>query len=396
MDASEQPRGLKEDGICRTYQSECETGNVTGCRFSPRYAHDRRSFFTDEDGRPYDYTNQRMTWTSVLGRFTGDISHWKRYRGGKRGKLWLDLDGGMQYEPLVDIMGNIGLAGWVHDQWIFFVSDTHCKESDWRCVSQLYITPALRADAKATTPSERVQSRTSAMRMVTNEKLHYVRSPVVSTGSGPTRVVFTVGPDIKYLTIDRDGTASTVQTLHIDYVSPRQQRRRTFLPAVDASDLALSPDASQLASLSRGRPFIQSAREKGSPIQYGVPHGVRYTHVDFLPSGHLLAVSDEHGESGLEVFRTKGVRVLISEHLAGARHATALGRVEEMVASPVDQMVALVNHQYTLIVLDLTSGHIMCTLQSTAHPGIGDIAWSPDGRWIAFSFTVKEDRKSVV
>ena len=92
----------------------------------------------------------------------------------------------------------------------------------------------------------------------------------------------------------------------------------------------------------------------------------------------------------------QGVTMLQSEHVMGGRHGNSLGRVEEIAASHVDDLVALVNHQYTLMVVNVTDpgrGSIVCTLQSQFHPGISDLAWSPDGRWLAFTFTVSEVRR---
>ena len=63
-----------------------------------------------------------------------------------------------------------------------------------------------------------------------------------------------------------------------------------------------------------------------------------------------------------------------------------LGRVAEMKASPVANRVALTNHRYELIAVDLDSGEVTVVDRSPFR-SIGGFDWSPDGRWLAYSFS---------
>eukprot|EP00300_Choanocystis_sp_HF-7_P003610 c12748_g1_i1.p1 GENE.c12748_g1_i1~~c12748_g1_i1.p1 ORF type:complete len:1408 (+),score=318.64 c12748_g1_i1:519-4226(+) len=331
-----------------------------------------------------------MTYPSVLGRFTADISNWKRYQGGRRGKIFIDSNGDRSFEEVVSLKYNIGMFVWVHGL-IVFVSDKECEHGQLECVGNLYaVDPGA---SVAETQADRIAERTASIQQVTSFTDHYVRNPVASPDM--SRIVFTKGADIFYMDVSLDGSFGDPQLVPIHYVSPREQRRRQFLSADVLSQYSLSPNAQNFAFISRGRPFVQNLLRDGAPIQYGQRQGVRYTNTEFLSTGDLLAVSDEMGEVGLEVFKIQEVgKVLVSEHVVGGRVGSTLGRIESIAASPKDPLVAIVSHTSTLTVFDLTSSRIVCSINSPTG-GIDDVSWSPDGYWIAFSYTVAE-RVSII
>jgi tricorn protease len=74
-----------------------------------------------------------------------------------------------------------------------------------------------------------------------------------------------------------------------------------------------------------------------------------------------------------------------------------VGRVVELAASPTEPVVAVTNHRNELLLVDLReerpalggvagSGAVLTRLDHSRYGRIEDPAWSPDGRWIAYTF----------
>ena len=59
---------------------------------------------------------------TVIGRNTGDIARWKRYKGGTAGKLLIDINNKLNFKSLLNINGNIANPLWIKNK-IFFISD---------------------------------------------------------------------------------------------------------------------------------------------------------------------------------------------------------------------------------------------------------------------------------
>ena len=52
----------------------------------------------------------------LIGRHTTDLSRWKRYRGGKVGKLFIDLTGTGNFSELIKTPGNVASPMWIGDR----------------------------------------------------------------------------------------------------------------------------------------------------------------------------------------------------------------------------------------------------------------------------------------
>jgi tricorn protease len=119
---------------------------------------------------------------------------------------------------------------------------------------------------------------------------------------------------------------------------------------------------------------------EGPVLQHGIRNGVRYRLTRWLKDGErAVLVSDERGQDHLEV-----------HHLDGSSAPRSysdldVGRPDAIQVSPTKDEIALSNHRQELMRIDLDSGERTVIEQSQYGP-IAGFDWSPDGRWIAYSF----------
>jgi tricorn protease len=284
----------------------------------------------------------------VIGRNTGDPARWKRYRGGTAGEIWIDEQGTGDFDKLIELPGNLANPMWI-GQRVYFVSDHGGVGNVYSC-----------------TPEGK------DLRQHTDHQEFYARN---ATTDG-RRIAYHAGADIYVL----DPAVRESHKVEIEYHSPQVQRSRKFAePAKYLEDYALSDDGSRLALVNRGQTFTMGNWE-GPVLQHGIRNGVRYRLTRWLNDGkHVVLVSDEGGQDHLEVHHLEGS--------IGPRSHSDLdvGRPQAIRVSPTKGEIALTNHRQELMRIDLDSGERTVIEQSQYGPIVG-FDWSPDGRWIAYSF----------
>jgi len=284
----------------------------------------------------------------VIGRNTTDLARWKRYRGGLTGDLWIDPDGRGEWRRLIQLEGNVALPLWVGER-IYFVSDHEGVGNLYSCL-----------------PTG------EDLRRHTHHTEYYVRHPATDG----RRIVYHCGADLYVY----DPATGESQRIEIEYHSPRVQRQRKFVnPGKYLQSYAIHPEGHSVAVTVRGKPFTM-ANWEGAVVQHGEPNGVRYRLTAWLHDGkRLIAVSDATGEEALEIHPADANGE--PERLEGLD----IGRPMDLVASPKTDAVALSNHRNELIVVDLQAREAR-VIDRSRFGRIRGIAWSPDGRWIAYGF----------
>ncbi|HEX2368629.1 MAG TPA: S41 family peptidase [Acidimicrobiia bacterium] len=293
----------------------------------------------------------------VIGRNSRDPARWKRYRGGTTGTLWVDRQGDGEFEPLVRLEGNLANPMWVGRR-IYFLSDHEGT-------GNLY----------SVTPTGRGLERH------TDHEAFYARFP----SSDGRRIVYHVGADLWVF----DPVEDSTRQLEVLTPSARPQRARRFMaPGRHLETIDLHPKGHSLALVARGAAVTIPLWE-GAPVRHGPASSVRQRLATWLPDGErLVTLSDAEGEESIVVWSADGTappRVI----------KTDIGRATDMVAAPTGRdRVALSNQRQELIVVDLAQGRLKQIARSD-YERIQGIAWSADGRWLAYAAYTSPRRSAI-
>ena len=283
----------------------------------------------------------------ALGLNNDDPARWKRYRGGTAGDVWIDARGSGTFARLVSLAGNVVWPMWVGER-VFFLSDHEG-------VGNLYSVLPDGGD----------------LRRHTDETEFYVRFP----STDGTSIVYAAGAEVRVL----EPSSDRVRTVAIEAPSGSTQTSRRFLDVADELDeFAPSPDGTGLALAARGRPITMPLWEEAA-ILHGEGSRVRYRLVAWLPDGkRFVCVSDAGGRERIELHDASRERDPI------AITSEDIGRVTELAASPAADIVAISNHRHELLLVDLEERRVR-TLDKSPASRIRDLAFSPDGRWLAYA-----------
>ena len=280
----------------------------------------------------------------VIGRNTAEPARWKRYRGGTAGHFWIDATGTGTFRRMAKLTGNLTSPMWIGKR-IYFISDGEGVGNLYSC----------RPDG-------------SDPRRHTDHDIYYARN----AQTDGTRIVYQCGADIWLFDPARNRTGR----VDIDVPSHRTQATRRFASAAEhLSGYNVHPAGHSLALDARGKPFTMGLWE-GAVRQHGTADGVRYRHAQWLSDGKtLVAVSDESGEERVVVMRDGKTTALPWD----------VGRVQAMRAAPAGQGVALTNHRNEVMQGDVATKKVALVDRSDSGRS-EDLAWSPDGAWLAYSF----------
>ncbi len=294
----------------------------------------------------------------AIGRNADDPARWKRYRGGTSGEVWLDVsgDGEFQRLPLPD--GNPVAPMWIGER-VYVLCDHEG-------IGNLYSCSADGSD----------------LRRHTHESEYYVRFP----STDGTRIAYSAGGSL-YL---YDSETDRADAIEIACASAAPQTVRRFLPvSEELEEFAPSPDGTRVALVARGAALTMPFWEE-APTHHGVGSRARYRCIDWLHDGRRFAsVTDVKG------YEQVAIHAADAGVPPDAVTSGDIGRITELACSPVGDTIALANHRHELIVVDVAE-RTTRVLDKSLGNRVMDLAFSPDGRYLAYVWWPGGDDSAIV
>ena len=364
------------------------------------FAHSTWAYEVPTDGSP----GSRLPWGPVAdiavaecagqpatllltGKPPYDPASWKRYRGGAMGRLWLQ-----GARLLADLNGQLDCPMFVDGRIAFL--------ADHEGIGNLY---SCRPDG-------------TDLRRHTDHDAFYARN----AATDGRRVIYQCAGELWL--VDRLTPDSVPRRLDVRFAGQRAGRRRYQVPAAQHLN-GLSVDTAGRASAVVVRGSLYWLTHRDGPVRaIADTPGVRVRLPVMLGSGERVAyVTDAEGEDAVEIGHlpwATGVRP--PRRFAAGR----LGRVLEMVADPDGRRLALAAHDGRLLVADIPeeTDEEVVAATPTGSPGpasatddaeaggtpvdtaavdasepavievvrsdngpVRDLAFSPDGEWLAWS-----------
>ncbi len=285
----------------------------------------------------------------LTGRMNTEPAHWKRYRGGTRGKLWTaSAEDPLFSRVLADLDGQLAAPMLIGGR-LFFLSDHEGTGNIYSC--------ALNG---------------SGLQRHTDHDGMYARNP----STDGHRIVYHMAGDIWML----DGPdAPEPHKVDITLGSPAAARAPRLISAADHLG-DLDCDRTGQASVVEVRGTVHWLTHKDGPARaLHVDPGARARHPRVLgETERVVWVTDAAGPDALEIAVVNGETrpVRIAEGL--------VGHVAHLAASPDGATVAAAANDGRLLLVDVASGEVT-EVAATDDGSISGLSWSPDSAWLAWS-----------
>ncbi|HEX8092682.1 S41 family peptidase, partial [Jatrophihabitans sp.] len=282
-----------------------------------------------------------------------DPAHWKRYRGGTAGRLWLDAGGAGEFvELLAELAGPKTAPTWTGDRLAFL--------ADFQGHGNVY---SVAADG-------------SQLRRHTDHDAFYARQ---LSGDGSRLVYQHAGQLWRLDSLEPD---SAPRRLDLGLSGSRSLRAVAPVKVAEhLGDLAVDRTGRASAIEIRGN-IVWLTHRNGPARPVASTPGVRHRLPAVLAGADddgqptVGYVSDTEGEDAIEIAGADG----------GVRRfgAGKLGRVLELVASPDGATLAAATHDGRLLRIATADGAIT-ELEANPNGDPSHLAFSPDSRWLAYS-----------
>jgi tricorn protease len=327
----------------------------------------RRAYAVPGDGAtpprllPFGPVNDVAIEGAGTALLTGSVAYepafWKRYRGGRAGKLWTATGTDSpptSAAPFMRVLGDLDgqLAGpMLIGGRLFFLSDHEGTGNIYSCALD-----------------------GSEVRRHSDHDGMYARNPATDG----QRIVYHVAGDIWILDSPE---AAEPRRLEVTLGSPAPARAPRLVSARDHLG-SLDCDQTGQASVVEVRGTVHWLTHQDGPA--------RALHVDpaaraRLPrvlgeTGQAVWVTDATGADALEIGSVTGEPGIETVRLAAGQ----LGSVVGLAVSPDGASVAAAAQDGRLLVVDVASGQVT-ELAASDDGAISGLSWSPDSAWLAWA-----------
>jgi tricorn protease len=295
----------------------------------------------------------------AFNRSSVEFRTWKRYRGGTAPSIWVGDPQKREFREVTKIPGAAAFPMWSGGR-VFFLSDQGGTANLWSMTGE-----------------------GAELRRETQEAEWDVRWPSV----GPDgRIVFSLAGDLAIY----QPTSGKTQRIAIDIPSERPLARVRYPnPEKAVTSFELSPDGERLAVVTRGEVFSVAVKDGVTlPITRG--SAARERGASFSGDGKsLIYLSDASGE--------EDVRTIDAWGRGQARIVKPAGKSGwnfPPIASPDGKWLAYADQTQTLYVV-ASAGGPPRAVDHSAQSEINEYAWSPDGRYLAYSLALATDYSSI-
>ena len=329
----------------------------------------RRAFAVPAEGAPRllpfgpvnDVALEAEGTVLLTGSVGGEPAFWKRYRGGRAGKLWTATGADPLFTRiLAEVKGQFGSPMLIGGR-VFFLSDFEGTGNIYSC--------ALDGGDLA---------------RHTDHDGFYARNPATDG----TRIVYHVAGEIWMLDGPALGPdAAEPHRIEVTLSSPAASRAPRLISAADhLGDLDCDQTGQASVVEVRGTVHWLTHKDGPAPALYVHPDArARLPRV--LGSGQAVWVTDATGADALAIASVDGSSeadpseadagpVLLAEGM--------LGSVVDLAAAPDGSTVAAAAQDGRLLAIDASSGQVTELAASDDGPVTG-ISWSPDSAWLAWS-----------
>ena len=300
-------------------------------------------------GAVNDVAIERAGTALLTGSVAGEPAFWKRYRGGRVGRLWIATEQDPLFtRVLADLDGQLASPMLIGGR-LFFLSDHEGTGNIYSAALD-----------------------GTGVRRHTDHDGRYVRNP----STDGQRIVYHVAGDIWIL----DGPdAAEPRRIEVTLGSPAAGRAPRLISAEDHLG-GLDCDQTGQASVVEVRGTVHWLTHQDGPARaLLVDPDARGRLPRVLgETGRAVWVTDAEGPDSLEIGAVTGEPETV--RIAGG----LIGHVVHLAASPDGACVAAAAHDGRLLIVDVASGQV--TELAAAQDGVVDgLSWSPDSAWLAWS-----------